>query len=89
MNKPGILRAAQIYHWISKGRHPLRPWLVLPPVEATRFLSDPERYQTIGKKQWVAEAITIAKLICELVGFLETYVCPIVRKIPLVENDKP
>lgn len=75
-------RAAFLYHLISRGRHPLRPWLVIPQSEAYRFLCDPDRYQMIGKKQWVAEAITIAKLVCELVGYLEEYVCPIVRKLP-------
>lgn len=77
------LKAAKLMVLISRGRRGFIPFRkVLPLTEAVRFVHDPQGYQITGKKEWVAEAIAIAKLICEGTEFLNTYVCPIVKKLP-------
>ncbi len=77
------LALAGIMHLLSRGRHPLRPWLVLPVKEANLFLQNPGHYQAFqSRKHWVNEAITIAKLICQVSEVLDNDVCPYVRKLP-------
>lgn len=79
------LMVAETMAAISRGRQRRPFWRkALTVQQALAFLQNPHDYiDPVGapRQQWVAEAIAIAKMVCELCGFLDENICPLVRKL--------
>lgn len=81
---PELIAAAELMVAISKGRSKGILGLfrnALPLDQAILFVHNPQAFQVRGERKWVAEAITVAKLICKGSAFLNQYVCPIVEQL--------